>query len=62
MEDSDHGLPDLLHPCRIFGVGLHAESDRVQHLIPREISAEGGVTGVRGEAGDGVLDDTSSGT
>ena len=43
VEDGEHGLPALLHTWRIFGVGVHAESDRDWYLLPREIAEEDGV-------------------
>ena len=62
VEDSEHGLPALLHPCRIFGVGVHTASYRDWSLLPRETADEGGVTVVQSRYVGGLSDNTYSGT
>ena len=51
MEDSKHGLSDLLHPWRIVGIRVYTTSDWGQTLLPIETAAEGGVLILRGGVG-----------
>ena len=62
VEDGEHGLPALIHPWRIFGVGVHAASDRDWYLLPRDTVDEGGVTVVQSSYVGGLSANTYSGT
>ena len=56
-EDSEHGLPALLHPWQIVRVGVHAESEGDRPLITRETVAGVRVIGVRRGSVSGFLDE-----
>ena len=53
-KEGEHGILALLHPWRIFGVGVHAVSDRDWYLLPRETAQECGVPVVQSRSGGGV--------
>ena len=62
VEDSEHGLLSLLHPWRIFGVGVHMASDRDWSVLQRETAEEGVLPVVKSRSGGGVYANTYSST